>query len=101
MQVGVGAWVHTVVAISDLKLQMGPSESSSQSSRVPKVCGWASEVWSGVRSARLTLGIRAHRVAFGRSTRSKTIVPSKKNSQKSWGRLERGFRWYERAGDRH
>jgi hypothetical protein len=51
---------------------MGPSESSSQSSRVPKSCGRASEVWSGARSALFNLGIQhAHRVAFGRSARSK------------------------------
>ncbi len=37
---------------SDHKLRMGPSESSFQSSRVPKVCGRASEVWSGARSVQ-------------------------------------------------
>jgi hypothetical protein len=31
---------------SDGKLRMGPSESSCQSSRVPNVCGRASEIWS-------------------------------------------------------
>jgi hypothetical protein len=36
-----------------------------------KICGRASEVWSRARSARLTLVIRALRVAFGRSARSK------------------------------
>jgi hypothetical protein len=35
---------RTVNMYSDLKLRMGPSESSFQSSRVPKVCGRASEV---------------------------------------------------------
>jgi hypothetical protein len=50
---------------ADLKLRMGPSESRCQSSSVPKNCGRASGVWSGARSARLTLGNRAHRVAFG------------------------------------
>ncbi len=71
-------------------LRMGPSESSSQSSRVPQVCGRASEVWSGVRSARLTLGTRADRVAFKRSARSKKTFPSKKKNFHG-GRLEAGF----------
>jgi hypothetical protein len=61
---------------SDLKLRMGPSESSRQSSR-RKICGRASEVWSGARSARFTLGNRAHRVAFARSARSKKTFPQK------------------------
>jgi hypothetical protein len=69
---------------SDLKLRMGPSELSFQSSRVPKNCGRASEVWDGARSARPTLGIRAHRVALGRSARSKKNVPSKKKLSKKW-----------------
>jgi hypothetical protein len=87
---------------SDLKLRMGPSESSSQSSRVPKRCGRASEVWSGARSALLNLGIqRAHRVAFGRSVRSKKIVPSKKKTKKVVAGWRRGFHRYERAGERH
>jgi hypothetical protein len=68
---------RTVNMYSDLKLRMGPSESSCRSSRAPKFCGRASEVWSGAQSARLTLGTRAH-----------------------GGRLEAGFRWYERAGER-
>jgi hypothetical protein len=54
---------------SDGKLRMGPSKSSCQSSRVPKKCGRASEVWSGARSALLTLGFQ--RAQFGRSARSK------------------------------
>jgi hypothetical protein len=37
---------------------MGTSKSSCQSSRVQKNCGRASEVWSGARSARLTLETR-------------------------------------------
>ncbi len=83
---------RTVNMYSDLKLRMGPSELSFQSSRVPKVCGRASEVWSGARSARPTLGIRAHRVAFGRSARSK-----KKFLQKQKSKRRQVFRWYERA----
>jgi hypothetical protein len=39
------AWTY-----SNGKLRMGPSELSKQSSRAQKVCGWASGVWSGVRS---------------------------------------------------
>ncbi len=66
---------------SDLKLRMGLSESSCQSSLVPKNCDRASEVWSGARCARLTLGIRAHRVSFARSARSKKTVPSKKQKK--------------------
>ena len=78
---------------------MGPSELSFQSSRVPKICGRASEVWSGARSARLTLGTRAHRVAFKRSARPKKFVPSKtKMLGAGW---RQGFRWYERPGERH
>ncbi len=84
---------------SDLKLRMGPSESSCQSSRVPKNCGRASEVWSGARSTRLTLEIRAHRVAFGRSARSKKKVPSQ-NIQKVGAGWRQGSRRYERAGER-
>ncbi len=67
---------------SDHKLRMGPSESSFQSSRVPKVIGRASKIWSGARSARLTLGTRAHRAAFRRSARSKNV------RQKLQGTLE-------------
>jgi hypothetical protein len=62
---------------SDLKLRMCPSESSCQSSRIHKNCDRASEVWSGARSARLTLGIRAHRVALKRSARSKKMFLQK------------------------
>jgi hypothetical protein len=83
---------------SDGKLRMGPSESSCQSSRVPKKCGRASEVWSRARSALLTLGLqRAHRVAFGRSARSKN---RSFNNKKNGAYLRQGFRWYERAGER-
>jgi hypothetical protein len=72
---------------SDHKLQMGPSEPSSRSSRVPKVCGRASEVWSGARNARLTLGTRA------RASRLDALrVPNKLSLQnleypKSWGQV--------------
>jgi hypothetical protein len=78
----------------DHKLRMGPSELSFQSSRVPKICGQASEVWSGARSALLNLGLRAHRVAFGRSARTRKTRSFKKNV--GAGRRQ-GFRWSERA----
>ncbi len=44
------------------------------------------------------LGIR---VAFGCSKRSKIRILHRKKTPKTWGRLEAGFRWYERAGERH
>jgi hypothetical protein len=72
---------------SDLKLRMGPSESSCPSSRFPKKCGRASEVWSGARSARLTLRTRAHRGAFGRSARSNTKSFKKRKTQKKLGQV--------------
>jgi hypothetical protein len=101
---GVATIYRSCHNYSDLKLRMGPSESSSQSSNVPKSCGRASEVWSGARSALLNLGIqRAHRVAFGRSARSKKTVPSKNKNfpKKVVAGWRRGFCWYERAGERH
>jgi hypothetical protein len=80
---------------SDLKLWMGPSESSSQSSRVPKSCGRASEVWSGARSALLNLEIqRAHRVACDWAlTASRLGAPHVPNKTKAYdfpGRIFHG-----------
>jgi hypothetical protein len=58
----------------------------------------ASEVWSGPRSAHLNPGYLAHRVAFGRSARSKKPVRHVQN--KTSKLLEAGWRQgfaYERA----
>jgi hypothetical protein len=80
-----------------LKLRMGMSESSCQSSRVPKMCDRASEDWSGARSALLNLGIqRAHRVAFGRSARAKkskrqTIFLAAQTGRSHWISLRRAL----------
>jgi hypothetical protein len=80
----------------------GPIRIELSAKPCPKVCGRASEVWSGARSARHTLGICAYRVVCGRSARSKKDVQKKhKNGGAGGGRISAGMSERASALDAH
>ncbi len=84
-------WMSTVTIISIL-----PETSDGPIRNSVKPCSKSLRPGIRISSARLTLGTRAHRVAFKRSARSQKIVPSKKkNLGAGW---RQGLRWYERPG---